>query len=343
MEISIKLILNPHLQKFRESNHYIIVVSDVHIGAYNSLSRIGNDNPYNENVIDFIKMLENISEDINYFSALIILGDFFDLITSTYESIINNIDFQKINNYFKDFKNNKIPVILALGNHEIPVNNDYNTDFTNRKNEIIKNFGGLNNIDFCQGVLIKKSSIKFKKRDIRKIGDTSEESVKSYDNCNLLFVHGFQFQNRRLRNFFAKKIWNPLLKEQDLVVKEYINLLWNKYLLENRPMGEIDEILDEYFNQLRITGSSWYINRRRIRSYIKGYKLYKFFIKNKTNERYNNRIVKFLQRFIKTDYYLFYGHTHLCQENLKIGKYLISNPGTWINTTETSCIKINFK
>lgn len=342
MGISIQLITDPHLQEFEEKSEYIIVVSDVHFGAYNSISRVGNSDSQREHIIAFIKLLQNLNRDIKKLKALIILGDFVDLIVSTYESILNDSDFQLIVQYFEEFNINNVPVILALGNHEIPVNNDYNNEFIGRKEDLIRNLGHLNNIDLCQGVLLKSSNKKFKNRNIKMLYDTSEHSCKLYEDYNFLLVHGFQFQNRRVRNFAAKKIWNPLLKEQDLVIKDFVNSLWYYYLFENRSMDEIDEILDNYFEELGDTGSSWYSKKGKIRSYIIIFKCYKFFKKGKSNKRYNNRIKRFLQTFINKEFYLIYGHTHLSQENLKIEKYSISNTGTWINTDETSCIKINF-
>lgn len=105
-----------------------------------------------------------------YFSelkALIFLGDFFDLCTDSLEDIVN-----KQKNIFKLMHKfmleKEISIFFTLGNHEIPVNGNYERKFKRRKRKFVKKLNKklkkhLNKPNFfstdcfCQYIILNKA------------------------------------------------------------------------------------------------------------------------------------------------------------------------------------------
>ncbi|MBA7535503.1 hypothetical protein ES705_27760 [subsurface metagenome] len=114
-------------------NTLVIVVSDIHIG--NESCRI-------QELAEFLdSILQNIiNRKLPFLRALIILGDFFDLLATSFEDLSSNEQYFQIYNELDQIKKQKIEVILALGNHEISTILFYNLQFTGRKKNFLRKF-----------------------------------------------------------------------------------------------------------------------------------------------------------------------------------------------------------
>ena len=82
MGLLAELILNPELDLNLSSSDFIAVVSDIHIGAFNTIGESGNSH-----TLEFIQFLKLIYKNKVNCKGLLILGDFIDLIVGNYESI----------------------------------------------------------------------------------------------------------------------------------------------------------------------------------------------------------------------------------------------------------------
>ncbi|MFX1259565.1 MAG: metallophosphoesterase [Promethearchaeota archaeon] len=120
----------------------ILLVSDVHLGA--TETRLN----------QFTELLNYIIENDINLEAIIILGDFFDVMMDSYEGLSTNKKYKTIYNKLDTIKSDKkIKIIIALGNHEVPVTNSffgtrtYDDKFNNRKDKLIRGFkkSGLKN------------------------------------------------------------------------------------------------------------------------------------------------------------------------------------------------------
>ncbi len=114
-------------------NTLAIVISDIHIG--NESSRI-------QEFAEFLDIiLQNvINRKLPFLRTLIILGDFFDLLATSFEDLCFNEKYFQIYNELDQIKNQKIKVIFALGNHEISTSLFYNLQFKGRKKSFLRKF-----------------------------------------------------------------------------------------------------------------------------------------------------------------------------------------------------------
>jgi len=343
MGLSIELILNPDKNLKLDSMNFIAVVSDIHMGAFNSTENSFDLNSGNMHILDFIQFLKKLNENKEKCKGLMILGDFFDLVTSTYDSIKNDPDIHFILEIFKKFTSNNIPIIITLGNHEIPICGDFNSNFSDRINYFIEkmDLSGWD-IKFCQAAMLKLNNREIDDLQYELLNSLNSQTPNSFENKDVLLLHGFQFQQERMRNIAANRIWTPLIQEQDPVIKEMINLLWNHFLFEDRPIEEIEYFLDQYFDKLQENGDIWYQNKKKVMMRVRLFKFYKYFRKKRNNNRYNRRIKKTYNKFINQNFHIIYGHTHCHQTDYTDGNLTISNSGTWLNTDEKGLIKIKY-
>ena len=112
-------------------NTMVLVVSDQHLGALKS-----KDEEFKTFLDEIIERREN--EALKNLKALLILGDFFDLIMDTYKSISR--EFEEIYERLDTLIENGIHVITTLGNHEISIRKPYEKRFTWRKKKLIRKF-----------------------------------------------------------------------------------------------------------------------------------------------------------------------------------------------------------
>jgi len=82
--------------------------------------------------------------------ALIILGDCFDLIMDTHKDLLQFGVYQNILDKFNQLHEyDDIHLVFALGNHEVPVVDNYDNNFFTNKDNMLKKF---NNVQKEMGV-----------------------------------------------------------------------------------------------------------------------------------------------------------------------------------------------
>ena len=192
-----------------ENNPMIIIISDVHLGG-------GENHP--EEFIKFLTLIlhkiENNKKFRKNFRALLILGDFFDVLLSTYENISKN--HTQIFEILDKICHKGIIFGETLGNHEIPVNGDYNKAFLKRKQDLFRefkqqageifNYSFMQQQHFCQYMKLtsdpgskkwvlsyhdtKKSFLNFNHSP--RIFDLGNAKINS-PNPQMMFSHGYQF------------------------------------------------------------------------------------------------------------------------------------------------------
>ena len=133
----------------------VIVISDVHLGGI--YCRIEEFENFLDNLIREVR-----NKKFPFLGKLIILGDFLDLLTSSYSALSGNNNVKRILDLL-DILNTHMDVIIALGNHEISTIN-YDTNFSEYKRDFIEGFteAGLNynfleEENLCQYIVIGKN------------------------------------------------------------------------------------------------------------------------------------------------------------------------------------------
>lgn len=111
---------------YLETTTSVLIISDVHLGDKFCRRK------------DFSSWLSSIFESrkkgkLPYLRALIILGDFFDLIWNAVENLCSNNNFIEIYELLQAIRNKGIEIIFVLGNHEISTWGLYNWDFHTEK------------------------------------------------------------------------------------------------------------------------------------------------------------------------------------------------------------------
>ena len=191
-------------------NVLAIIVSDIHIG--NEFSRI-------EEFKNFLKEILRMKRNnqLPFLRALIILGDLFDLMATSFEDLCSkhNNEYFSIYNAFDKIKNNGIEVILVLGNHEISTSTFYNYFFSARKIEFIKkfdenlfsyNFLAIENL--CQYLILTSYENRI---CLYLIDSIYEEPFRWINLANRSFLndtyyfmtHGYQFEDKDFHHFIT--------------------------------------------------------------------------------------------------------------------------------------------
>lgn len=287
----------------------IIILSDVHLGASNS------------NIDGLTQLLDHISrgEYPAKVEAIIVVGDFLDLIINTYKLIARWIVCQHIYRLLNRIYNQGIPFIYILGNHEISVTENYNVAFTSRKENLIElleqngfNFPFFKNAHICQYVImgIRKQLEIYPIDSIdNNIIHGSLQSLRQ----KTLIAHGYQFERDEIRQRVGR-IWNYYLQKEKYLL--LVDKIWNG--IERRVVETIEEENG--------------IDNRRIRTFFKN-------LLNISNKHFCHEIADFVKKKYNIFNYYFenviYGHTH------EKGTYLrtlgnkrlnIFNTGTWHKT-----------
>ena len=230
-----------------EKKPMILLVSDIHLGAFGNISKAF------ESFID--QILHNEFNEIGTnLSAFIILGDFFDRMMRGYDDLIGN--HTSIYEKLYDLQQKGVSVLFILGNHEIPVDGPYDKDFLIRKSALVENFikyskdnekalelFSLNN--FCQYIILRKKfsqennqlnwelALFDSKENIKRNMDESKPIIskilceaKSEENKEFkcLMAHGFQFESaERLK--IAAEVWKACMGTLDIVKNIVVNFL----------------------------------------------------------------------------------------------------------------------
>ncbi|UCC19474.1 MAG: metallophosphoesterase [Promethearchaeota archaeon] len=296
---------------YRLDNDVILLgVSDVHIGA--SIH-------HHENFINF---LNHVIEDPKNLKAIIILGDFFDIIMESVRDYCKKILYsggnddyinQKTKNYewifksLKKLKEKDIKVYFTLGNHEIKILGNLDKWFYRRKEKLVEKFEKCNfqyldlfNLDqIWQYFILTAEEGKWKlgfydtKKEIIKKRAENEYLFKGINapdiSFNCLMTHGIQFETV-LRKYGGGIPWYLGLKSPD-AIKELGNLLWNEMI--KLSIRTIEAVFDRWLVE----------SRRIIRGLLKVTLISPFLILLKMFDRLLNMVVR-KRKKLKNELYI---------------------------------------
>lgn len=258
-----------------DNDTIVVVVSDVHVGAMINYHAI------------FIEFLKQVYRNPKNLQAVIILGDFFDVIMESVRDYCKRLYFpgrsrdghtksfiymdEKTRNYDKIFLglkkliDKKIRVFFTLGNHEIKIIGNLEKWFFKRKKKLVEEFEKFNfkytNIfnlkNIWQYFILTADEGKWKlgfydsKKEIinqKKENIYSFDKVQTHiDSYNCLMTHGIQFETW-LRKYGGGIPWYLGLKSPD-AIKEVGNLLYNKVI--KLSIRTIDKVFDRWLFQSR--------------------------------------------------------------------------------------------
>ncbi len=335
-----------------ENSSKILVVSDVHVGAFKSEL---------DSFQKFLKAI-NTGEFGNELQALIILGDFFDLCTDTPHSLFNNTQIKQIIEELIKIQSKKDKnVVFVLGNHEIPVTGNYDVKFNDRKNKFFERvkIGVVDDIFdklfFCQYVILKKYNNEdtlLLYNSIEDMFDGHINKIKIHgleleNNYECLMTHGYQFDSDIFR-FLAGMIWKTLIKSDDIALKEAFDYLWNIIIKGDQRVK--DSKLENMLDQLPELKN---LEQQTIIDHFSGYNTYNFaFVKlimrilekwdeAQKYEYYIDGISDFLKdnkQKLSNINHLIYGHSHKSErstENINNNEITIVNDGAWQHVNPT--------
>ena len=191
-------------------------------------------------------------EKFKNLKALIILGDCFDLIMDTHQDLLQFGVYQNILEKFDELhQKSDFRLVFALGNHEVPVIDNYDDNFFDNKDKMLDKFNkmqkemGLNYSFFTKDIFAQYVLLQpvdyGKSEPVIKLYDTKQEMVnnravntftldaktQSTDFNNYLMVHGYQFDPDL--TVFAK-IWNLGLMGSISLIKQMGDVIWNGFL-----------------------------------------------------------------------------------------------------------------
>jgi len=336
----------------------VLVVSDQHLGALKS-----KDEEFKTFLDEILDRLENGS--LKKLKALLILGDFFDLIMDTYKSISR--EFEEIYERLDTLIENGIHVITTLGNHEISIRNPYEKRFTWRKKKLIRKFrrkklkkNFLTKKNVCQYILLRKNEngqlelvtydskkhidkIKIVKKEILcKIPD--EGPLSGAYKC--ILTHGFQFEPEKY-SFFAL-IWAILLRMPGFI-KGIFDVLWNgiiktpgKTALQKIDKASIKQRMEEKKLKFKKTQriSYFFFKRWIIKELVKEEE-HRAAIED--NEEFNKVIEEsYIDDFLDLGItHVIYGHSHTKQDTIDVKRIPVFNTGGWQQVPEPTFIEIH--
>ena len=326
----------------------ILVVSDIHLGAFKSELDM------------FQKFLTDIDtgEFGNDLQALIILGDFFDLCTDKPSTLFNNKQIKNILEILNKIKLEK-NLMFVLGNHEIPVTGNYDKKFKHRKTKFLERFK-IGIIDdffkdemFCQYIILKK----FDNEDSILLYDSIENIFDGFikkikingleldNNYDCLMTHGYQFDNELFR-FLAGILWSYLIKSDDMSVKDSFDYLWNIIIKGDQKVkdSEFKVMLDQLPAlkdlEAKISHDNFSEHNKHKFDFIKLYmRILEKWEESSKYEYYIDGIRDFLKdkNHNLTDINnIIYGHSHKwksSQENIGNNEINIINDGAWQHVT----------
>lgn len=336
----------------------VLVVSDQHLGASKT-----KDEEFKTFLDEIIDKLNNNA--LKKLKALLILGDFFDLIMDTYKGISR--EFKEIYERLDVLIKKDIHVITTLGNHEISIRKPYEKRFTRRKKKLIRKFRRkklrnefLKKENVCQYILLRKNEnerlemvtydskkyidkIKIVKSEIlSKIPD--EGPLSGAYKC--ILTHGFQFEPEKY-SFFAA-IWSVLLKMPGFI-KGIFDVLWNdiiktpgKTAIEKIDKATIKQRMEEKKIKLKKTQriSYFFLKRWIIKELVKEEE-HRAAIKD--NKEFNKVIEEsYIDDFLNLGItHVIYGHSHTKQDTIDIKRIPVFNTGGWQQVPEPTFIEIH--
>lgn len=325
----------------------ILVLSDAHLGALKSEFQL---------LYEFLRGIneEKYQKDVK---AILILGDFFDICMENCSDVRSN--FSYILDELIKLKNSNIPVIFSLGNHEISVTGDIETNFNKHKNDFINDFNEpslLSEGNIGQYIEVRKdgTSLSINLYDSLKLFDQNalniqpipiDVSVEEKGDFKCLLTHGHQFEPKIALFFAGGLFWGRLIKSRDSRIKKFVDTLWNSVLSGYRSvLGLTKEDVSFLVNKVKIQLKE----KRFVRKCI--YKILKW-ERRKTkskNRKYFKRISKLIKKKGRDQKltHIVFGHTHkveekkICVNNKVIA---ITNSGTWQKICKPSYLEINLK
>ncbi|MFX1273590.1 MAG: metallophosphoesterase [Promethearchaeota archaeon] len=310
-----------------ENDPLVLVVSDVHLGAIKS------------DLVSFVNFLEDINngEFGNQLKALLILGDFFDLITDIPETLLEDGTIQRIFRLLIEIKR-KLAVIIALGNHEVPITGNiitgtYDQKFKGRKDKFLNKFkdGKFNKLfdetSFCQYIVLKK----WKNKDMLLLYDSRDQifnepiSKIKINGLDLdssyicLMMHGYQFENNLVR-FFIGPYWKSLINSDNIILKQIYDYFWNEIIKSKKEIGPITiRIMKDYLINRKMISTD-VINSQFSKLKFIDFELLKLQMRilnlwqsSRTPEYYLDGIKDFLEdedHDFSMVNYIVYGHSH---------------------------------
>jgi len=325
----------------------IIVLSDAHLGALKSEFQL---------LYEFLRGI-NERKYQNDVKAILILGDFFDICMENCSDLRNN--FSYILDELSKLNDSNIPVVFSLGNHEISVTGNIETNFETHRDDFITEFERpflLNQGNIGQYIEVRKdgTSLNINLYNSLKLFDENnaniysipiDVSVEEKGDFKCLLTHGHQFE-RKIALFFAGGLfWGRLIKSRDSRIKKFVDTLWNSVLGGYRSvLGLTKEDVSFLVNKVKIQLKK----KRFVRKCI--YKILKWErrkTKNK-NRKYFKRISKLIKKKGRDQKltHIVFGHTHkveekkICVNNKVIA---LTNSGTWQKICKPSYLEINLK
>ncbi len=215
----------------------VLTISDVHLGA---------DGCQISELNDFLKSIS--SNSLGHVESLCIVGDFFDLCMINPVDLCSNASLPIYNAIYLQLRECQwiIDTSYLLGNHEIPVDGNYERHFKKRKEAFFERFnnfgcnpGFLRLGDLCQYVLITKGDNKFSikrcdnKNQLEALLD--KDTTSSPGNYCCLLLHGYQFDPTFIRKISAP-IWKIFINSNNSGLKKTLNLIYNRVLKRRKPV-----------------------------------------------------------------------------------------------------------
>jgi UDP-2,3-diacylglucosamine pyrophosphatase LpxH len=347
-----------------DDNPMIIVVSDIHLG--------GGSTKFEEIIKFFTLILQKLKNDTKFaknLKAIIILGDFLDVLMDSVRRITHI--FQALFVLINQIQENGVEIIYVLGNHEISVSGNYNKTFNSQKRTLLEKLQlndckmtFLDDFNICQYVslthpdnmweLALYDAVEQIEQDpIRTInfGLENKTPAKKRNNVPIkyLMTHGYQFY-RIQTQLFAITVWNNLLEAKDST-KETINRVYNEsgvydVIKAGREItdGYIKKILEKFKEK---NSKKKDFIKNKIES-IKNVFLKKILLDMGKSDNLRNKIkndekkiLAYLKKKLRFALYnnVIYGHTHEMGENTVKGIHIM-NTGAWQHVAIPSYIEI---
>jgi len=340
-------------------NTMVLVVSDVHLGALKSEIELFKD---------FLNHIREgkFGESVK---TLIINGDFFDVCMDSYNDLSKDyIDIYKELSILQERED--FSVIFILGNHEIPVTNDYNGEFRSRKKDFLNKFRSsftkysintniLNKDYFCQYVTLNCKNNKWElylydseyqaKPNNDKPIIIGEVPLNIKEDYMYLFAHGYQFEEEKELQICAD-VWASAIEMPD-PIKELGNVLWNGIIhcgikISNVMDKIIDKIVDKeptIYDVIKQKKLSKNPTRKLLKKFLSFLKYCEIILEQKRNDKFNENILD--KYMISKLTHVIFGHTHIKQiadfGNISMRKTLkIINDGSWQKVLRPSYVEI---
>jgi len=324
----------------------ILALSDAHLGALKSESQL---------LFDFLRGINDKKYE-NDVKAIIILGDFFDVCMEDYLNLKNN--FSYILDELSKLNESNIPVVFSLGNHEIPVTGDIETNFKYHKCDFICEFNSpflLNVENIGQYIEVRKNGVNlninlYNSINLFDINDLKIHSIpinlklKEDGDFRCLLTHGHQFESKIALLFAGGLFWSRLIKSKDSRIKKFVDILWNSVLSGKRStLGLTKKDVNFIVNQIKIQHKKKFI----IKCLYKLLKWERRKTKNK-NRKYFKRITNFIKQKGRDQKltHIIFGHSHKMETkivNVKKRNFCIANSGSWQKTWKPTYLEINLK